>query len=162
MGQQVGRAFNFLILQKILAGRGQIYPKFSLESPAPAEGARSSLAQKPPSAPRTKETSSALPPHPSTGSSSGGCLGWGLFRGLLHETGGKGESSGPCWDQASFFFLTCCWMDEAPGAEQPPPSQHLVQPRRWGGTGQDGGVRELTPALCSGGFRSHAAHHSAV
>ncbi|NXS74025.1 PRGC2 protein, partial [Pandion haliaetus] len=38
-----------------------------------------------------------------------------------------------------------------PVALPPPPLQCLVQPRRWGGMGQDGGVRELTPALCSGG-----------
>lgn len=34
-----------------------------------------------------------------------------LFREALHEPGGKGESSGPCWDQASFFFPNAAgWM----------------------------------------------------
>lgn len=41
------------------------------------------------------------------------------FRGPLHEPGGKRESSGPFWDQAS-FFPKCHWMDEAAGAKQPP------------------------------------------
>lgn len=87
----------------------------------------------------------------------GGCSGGSCMR-----QEGRESPLVPAGDQASFFFLTCCWMNEAPGAEQPPPLQRLVQPRCCGGTGQDGGVRELTPALCSGGFRSHAAHHSAV
>lgn len=75
---------------------------------------------------------------PHTAAASKGCrqlgehmLGMGgLVREPLCEPRGTGESSGPFWDWASFFFPKCHWMDEAAGAKQPS-LQH------WGGTEQD-------------------------